>query len=262
MDGYALARALRNLPGFQQSTFVAITGYASDKDRGAALRAGFDAHVPKPADVGKLERFIVKAQADKVHALSQFDRTRNASPMLRVTSTSITTAAAISSGEHFWADILGWCRRPISGRGQETWTGPGGYIGRRKSESECCDHRSNCYSACSCVQRIQASQSRVPPSRGSHHDERLMQSLPRSAEEVCWPERNPNISPCSRADWPRRRERQLPATWESATELANARLRLAPSSAVNRASSVRWLRQACPSSPYSFSAAHCLTTFP
>jgi signal transduction histidine kinase/ActR/RegA family two-component response regulator len=68
MDGYALVRALRNLPGFQQSTFVAITGYASDKDRDAALQAGFDAHVPKPADVGKLERFVVKARAEKVQA--------------------------------------------------------------------------------------------------------------------------------------------------------------------------------------------------
>jgi len=30
----------------------------------------------------------------------------------------------------------------------------------------------------------------------------------------------------------------------------------------NRASSFRWLRQASPSSPYSFSSANCLTTFP
>ncbi len=68
MDGYELVRALRKLPGFQQSTFVAITGYASDRDRDAALQAGFDAHVPKPADVGKLERFIVKVRAEKVQA--------------------------------------------------------------------------------------------------------------------------------------------------------------------------------------------------
>jgi CheY-like chemotaxis protein len=65
MDGYALVRALRSLDGFAATLFVAITGYSSNADREAALRAGFDAHVPKPADVKKLEQFIQRLHAER-----------------------------------------------------------------------------------------------------------------------------------------------------------------------------------------------------
>jgi signal transduction histidine kinase/ActR/RegA family two-component response regulator len=65
MDGYALVRALRSLDGFAATLFVAITGYSSNADREAALRAGFDAHVPKPADVTKLEQFIQQLHAGR-----------------------------------------------------------------------------------------------------------------------------------------------------------------------------------------------------
>lgn len=58
LDGYALIRALREIPNFGSTLSIAITGYASKADRDAALAAGFDAHVPKPADVGKLEALV------------------------------------------------------------------------------------------------------------------------------------------------------------------------------------------------------------
>ncbi|TCG03964.1 hypothetical protein BZM27_44365 [Paraburkholderia steynii] len=58
MDGYELVRALRKLERLQATTFVAITGYADD--RTAALEAGFDTHMPKPADAGRLEQFLMK----------------------------------------------------------------------------------------------------------------------------------------------------------------------------------------------------------
>ncbi|SKC77257.1 hybrid sensor histidine kinase/response regulator [Paraburkholderia hospita] len=61
MDGYELVRAFRKLERLQATTFVAITGYADD--RTAALEAGFDAHMPKPADAGKLERFLIRHRA-------------------------------------------------------------------------------------------------------------------------------------------------------------------------------------------------------
>jgi signal transduction histidine kinase/ActR/RegA family two-component response regulator len=65
MDGYELVRALRSLDGFAATVFVAITGYSSKTDREAALRAGFDAHVPKPADARKLEQFIQRLHAQR-----------------------------------------------------------------------------------------------------------------------------------------------------------------------------------------------------
>jgi signal transduction histidine kinase/ActR/RegA family two-component response regulator len=68
MDGYALARALRKLSGLTATTFVAVTGYASKKDRDTALEAGFDAHFAKPADAGRLERFVLKLRAKKARA--------------------------------------------------------------------------------------------------------------------------------------------------------------------------------------------------
>ncbi|WP_052426834.1 hybrid sensor histidine kinase/response regulator [Paraburkholderia terrae] len=61
MDGYELVRAFRKLERLQATTFVAITGYADD--RTAALEAGFDAHMPKPVDAGKLERFLIRHRA-------------------------------------------------------------------------------------------------------------------------------------------------------------------------------------------------------
>jgi signal transduction histidine kinase/CheY-like chemotaxis protein len=65
MDGYALVRALRQMNGMNATVFIAVTGYASKKDREAALAAGFDAHFTKPADVGRLERFVLKLRARK-----------------------------------------------------------------------------------------------------------------------------------------------------------------------------------------------------
>jgi signal transduction histidine kinase/ActR/RegA family two-component response regulator len=61
MDGYELVRAFRKLERLKTTTFVAITGYADD--RMAALDAGFDTHMPKPVDAGKLERFLIRHRA-------------------------------------------------------------------------------------------------------------------------------------------------------------------------------------------------------
>jgi len=58
LDGYELMREIRKLPNASSTLSVAITGYASKADRDIALAAGFDVHVPKPADVGKLEALV------------------------------------------------------------------------------------------------------------------------------------------------------------------------------------------------------------
>ena len=52
LDGYALARRLRDAPW--RGRLVALTGYGQAADRERALAAGFDLHVTKPADPAAL----------------------------------------------------------------------------------------------------------------------------------------------------------------------------------------------------------------
>jgi len=54
-DGYSLVRKLRALRSGNRVLAVALTGFASTHDAAAALAAGFDLHVAKPAD---LERIV------------------------------------------------------------------------------------------------------------------------------------------------------------------------------------------------------------
>jgi CheY-like chemotaxis protein len=58
IDGYEVARRVRGEPALRDVTLVALTGYARDEDRQAALTAGFDLHLVKPVDPEKLEQMI------------------------------------------------------------------------------------------------------------------------------------------------------------------------------------------------------------
>jgi len=48
MNGYQLARELRQLPGYERVPMVAVTGYSMFDDRQRSLNAGFNAHLTKP----------------------------------------------------------------------------------------------------------------------------------------------------------------------------------------------------------------------
>ena len=48
MTGYELARAIRQLPGLEQTALVALTGYGQEKDREDARAGGFNHHLTKP----------------------------------------------------------------------------------------------------------------------------------------------------------------------------------------------------------------------
>jgi signal transduction histidine kinase/CheY-like chemotaxis protein len=58
MDGYELARRLRQIPEARDSKLVAVTGYGTRADRQAFEEAGFDHYFPKPPDVEELHRII------------------------------------------------------------------------------------------------------------------------------------------------------------------------------------------------------------
>jgi CheY-like chemotaxis protein len=59
MDGYEVARAIRADESLAGVRLVAVSGYAQPEDRARATRAGFDAHVAKPADPSTIERLLV-----------------------------------------------------------------------------------------------------------------------------------------------------------------------------------------------------------
>lgn len=54
MDGYEVARRLRNLPGLQIALLVALTGWGQDEDRQRSREAGFDQHLVKPVQLEAL----------------------------------------------------------------------------------------------------------------------------------------------------------------------------------------------------------------
>jgi len=58
MDGYELARRLRDGRGPARAVLVALTGYGRDDDKRRALEAGFDHHLVKPPDMGALEELL------------------------------------------------------------------------------------------------------------------------------------------------------------------------------------------------------------
>jgi CheY-like chemotaxis protein len=50
MDGYEVARRLRQTPGFASMPLVALTGFGSTDDHRRSQEAGFDQHLTKPVD--------------------------------------------------------------------------------------------------------------------------------------------------------------------------------------------------------------------
>ena len=63
MNGYELARRLRQLPGGASRTLIATTGWGQQKDRERAFDAGFDHHLTKPIDFELIKPLLRKAAA-------------------------------------------------------------------------------------------------------------------------------------------------------------------------------------------------------
>jgi two-component system CheB/CheR fusion protein len=61
MDGYEVARALREDPSLRGAFLVALTGYALPEDQRRATEAGFDAHLSKPTTVEQIREAIARA---------------------------------------------------------------------------------------------------------------------------------------------------------------------------------------------------------
>jgi CheY-like chemotaxis protein len=62
MDGYEVARRLRQLPGMADALLVAITGVGRPADVERCQAAGIDRHFLKPMDPRELQQLLVRAE--------------------------------------------------------------------------------------------------------------------------------------------------------------------------------------------------------
>lgn len=58
MDGYELARRLREQWPSERLRLVAVTGYGQESDRRRSSEAGFDAHLVKPLSPELVARLV------------------------------------------------------------------------------------------------------------------------------------------------------------------------------------------------------------
>ncbi len=64
MDGYAVARNMRNMPDLEHVTLVALTGWGQDSDRERSREAGFNHHLVKPVNPAELQQMLIKLKRD------------------------------------------------------------------------------------------------------------------------------------------------------------------------------------------------------
>ncbi len=60
MYGLEVARRLRQGLGLKQALLVPLTGYGGEENRCRSQKAGFNAHLVKPADVGALQELLAR----------------------------------------------------------------------------------------------------------------------------------------------------------------------------------------------------------
>ncbi len=65
MSGHEAAEAMRRIPGMEDATLVALTGWGAEQDRRRSSEAGFDHHLTKPADFTIVENLIRDVAAQK-----------------------------------------------------------------------------------------------------------------------------------------------------------------------------------------------------
>jgi CheY-like chemotaxis protein len=58
MDGYEVAKRIRQDHRAKNVPLIALTGYGRDADRELSESAGFDAHIVKPVDMQKLQHVL------------------------------------------------------------------------------------------------------------------------------------------------------------------------------------------------------------
>ena len=60
MNGYDVARRLRQRPGLEHLLLVAMTGWGQEEDRRRSQEAGFDHHLVKPVEPDALHQLLAQ----------------------------------------------------------------------------------------------------------------------------------------------------------------------------------------------------------
>ena len=68
MDGYTLARKLREDPRLQNTRLIALTGYGQESDRAKSAEAGFDHHLVKPVSYQQLKDLLSQIETELLTA--------------------------------------------------------------------------------------------------------------------------------------------------------------------------------------------------
>src|SRR5262249_19783717 len=72
IDGYEVARRLRQRSDMQEVLLVALTGYGQEEDRRSCLEAGFNAYLVKPVDLATLKSLLDHSnELPAAHSLSE-----------------------------------------------------------------------------------------------------------------------------------------------------------------------------------------------
>ena len=66
MDGYEVAKRIRQQPDLENVVMIALTGYGQDTDRLASHLAGFEHHLVKPARLEQMLHILAIAAKRKV----------------------------------------------------------------------------------------------------------------------------------------------------------------------------------------------------
>jgi CheY-like chemotaxis protein len=64
LNGYDVARRIREQPWGRNAVLVALTGWGQEEDRRKSSEAGFDAHLVKPVDHGQLMAMLAQLRRD------------------------------------------------------------------------------------------------------------------------------------------------------------------------------------------------------
>jgi len=60
IDGYEVARRIRQMPTADRALLIALTGYGTPEDKQRAVEAGFDHHFTKPPDFDAIAEILRK----------------------------------------------------------------------------------------------------------------------------------------------------------------------------------------------------------
>jgi two-component system CheB/CheR fusion protein len=66
MDGFEVAKRLRQQPGMEKALFIALTGYGGEEDRQRSQQASFSHHFTKPIELPALEAALAGFTASQV----------------------------------------------------------------------------------------------------------------------------------------------------------------------------------------------------